>query len=128
MIFLASSNGHALLSAAAESKAGLRSRMFDPAMVLFPKLLPAQIIRRSQIIRKRRGRSRFLQPVSRRAGLGRQRAQRFFLAALGARSYLRSPFKEQRMPSPTPHEALIYLMVITSASDRDMTDVQLPRI
>lgn len=35
---------------------------------------------------------------------------------------------EQRMPSPTPHEALIYLMVITSASDRDMTDVELARI
>ncbi|AZO59799.1 MAG: Tellurite resistance protein TerB [Mesorhizobium sp.] len=28
----------------------------------------------------------------------------------------------------TPHEALIYLMVITSASDRDMTDVELARI
>ncbi|TIX95702.1 MAG: Tellurite resistance protein TerB, partial [Mesorhizobium sp.] len=27
-----------------------------------------------------------------------------------------------------PHEALIYLMVITSASDRDMTDVELARI
>ncbi|BAV49949.1 hypothetical protein MesoLj113a_75720 [Mesorhizobium sp. 113-1-2] len=32
------------------------------------------------------------------------------------------------MSSPTPHEALIYLMVITSASDRDMTDVELARI
>jgi tellurite resistance protein len=32
------------------------------------------------------------------------------------------------MPLPTPHEALIYLMVITSASDRDMTDVELARI
>ena len=32
------------------------------------------------------------------------------------------------MPSPTPHEALIYLMVITSASDCDMTDVELARI
>ncbi|OHV77655.1 tellurite resistance TerB family protein [Mesorhizobium sp. ORS 3428] len=32
------------------------------------------------------------------------------------------------MPSLTPHEALIYLMVITSASDRDMTDVELGRI
>jgi tellurite resistance protein len=32
------------------------------------------------------------------------------------------------MPSTTPHEALIYLMVITSASDRDMTDVELARI
>ncbi|MDX8468171.1 tellurite resistance TerB family protein [Mesorhizobium sp. VK23B] len=32
------------------------------------------------------------------------------------------------MPSLTPHEALIYLMVITSASDRDMTDVELARI
>ncbi|AZN97833.1 Tellurite resistance protein TerB [Mesorhizobium sp. M9A.F.Ca.ET.002.03.1.2] len=28
----------------------------------------------------------------------------------------------------SPHEALIYLMVITSASDRDMTDVELARI
>lgn len=32
------------------------------------------------------------------------------------------------MPTPTTHEALIYLMVITSASDRDMTDVELARI
>ena len=32
------------------------------------------------------------------------------------------------MPSTTPHEALIYLMVITSASDRDMTNVELARI
>ncbi|WP_432285054.1 tellurite resistance TerB family protein [Aminobacter sp. BA135] len=32
------------------------------------------------------------------------------------------------MPLPTAHEALIYLMVITSASDRDMTDVELARI
>ncbi|MBZ9659723.1 tellurite resistance TerB family protein [Mesorhizobium sp. ESP-6-4] len=32
------------------------------------------------------------------------------------------------MPSLTPHEALIHLMVITSASDRDMTDVELQRI
>jgi hypothetical protein len=32
------------------------------------------------------------------------------------------------MSLPTPHEALIYLMVITSASDRDMTDVELQRI
>ncbi|TIV57746.1 MAG: Tellurite resistance protein TerB, partial [Mesorhizobium sp.] len=28
------------------------------------------------------------------------------------------------MPLLTPHEALIHLMVITSASDRDMTDVE----
>ncbi|MER9799262.1 tellurite resistance TerB family protein [Mesorhizobium sp. M0142] len=28
----------------------------------------------------------------------------------------------------SPHEAMIYLMVITSASDRDMTDVELARI
>lgn len=32
------------------------------------------------------------------------------------------------MPLPTPHEAIIYLMVITSASDRDMTDAELERI
>lgn len=32
------------------------------------------------------------------------------------------------MPAPTTQEALIYLMVITSASDRDMTDVELARI
>ena len=32
------------------------------------------------------------------------------------------------MPLPSAHEALIYLMVITSASDRDMTDVELARI
>lgn len=29
---------------------------------------------------------------------------------------------------PTAHEALIYLMVVTSASDRDMTNVELARI
>ena len=32
------------------------------------------------------------------------------------------------MPLPTVHEAIIYLMVITSASDREMTDVELARI
>lgn len=32
------------------------------------------------------------------------------------------------MKKPTAHEALIYLMVVTSASDRDMTDVELGRI
>ena len=32
------------------------------------------------------------------------------------------------MALPTAHEALIYLMVVTSASDRDMTDVELARI
>ncbi len=32
------------------------------------------------------------------------------------------------MPLPTVHEAIINLMVITSASDRDMTDVELARI
>ncbi|MGI6850898.1 tellurite resistance TerB family protein [Mesorhizobium sp. 1B3] len=32
------------------------------------------------------------------------------------------------MPAPTVHEAMIYLMVITSASDRDMTDDELARI
>ena len=32
------------------------------------------------------------------------------------------------MPLPTPHEALIYLMVITSAADREMTDVEMARI
>ena len=32
------------------------------------------------------------------------------------------------MTLPTAHEALIYLMVVTSASDRDMTDVELARI
>ena len=32
------------------------------------------------------------------------------------------------MPLPTAHEALIYLMVTTSAADRDMTDVELARI
>ncbi|MBX3570035.1 MAG: tellurite resistance TerB family protein [Rhizobiaceae bacterium] len=32
------------------------------------------------------------------------------------------------MPRPTAHEALIYLMVMTSASDREMTDVELARI
>ncbi|MER8951276.1 tellurite resistance TerB family protein [Mesorhizobium sp. M0833] len=30
--------------------------------------------------------------------------------------------------SLSPHEAMIYLMVITSASDRDMTDIELARI
>jgi tellurite resistance protein len=32
------------------------------------------------------------------------------------------------MAKPTTHEALIHLMVITSASDRDMTDLELARI
>ncbi len=32
------------------------------------------------------------------------------------------------MTTPTPHEALIYLMVIMSASDRDMRDEELARI
>lgn len=32
------------------------------------------------------------------------------------------------MARPTAHEGLIYLMVITSASDRDMTDPELGRI
>ncbi len=32
------------------------------------------------------------------------------------------------MPAPTAHEAMIYLMVITSASDREMTDEELARI
>lgn len=32
------------------------------------------------------------------------------------------------MPAPTVQEAIIYLMVITSASDRDMTDDELARI
>lgn len=32
------------------------------------------------------------------------------------------------MALPSAHEALIYLMVVTSASDRDMTDVELARI
>ena len=32
------------------------------------------------------------------------------------------------MSLPDPHEALIYLMVITSAADRDMTDVEMARI
>lgn len=32
------------------------------------------------------------------------------------------------MPNPTTHEALIYLMVVCSASDRDMSDPELGRI
>jgi len=32
------------------------------------------------------------------------------------------------MASPSVHEALVYLMVVTSASDRDMTDSELARI
>jgi len=32
------------------------------------------------------------------------------------------------MSLPSPHEALIYLMVITSAVDREMTDVEMARI
>lgn len=32
------------------------------------------------------------------------------------------------MARPTAHEALIYLMVVTSASDREMTDFELARI
>jgi hypothetical protein len=36
--------------------------------------------------------------------------------------------KEAHLPKPTIHEALIYLMVVTSASDREMTDVELAHI
>lgn len=32
------------------------------------------------------------------------------------------------MPKPTTHEALIYLMVVTSASDREMNDAELAHI
>ena len=32
------------------------------------------------------------------------------------------------MSLPSPHEALIYLMVITSAADREMTDLEMARI
>lgn len=32
------------------------------------------------------------------------------------------------MSAPTTHEAMIYLMVVTSAADRDMTDIELARI
>jgi len=32
------------------------------------------------------------------------------------------------MPKPSTHEALIYLMVVTSASDREMTDEELAHI
>ncbi len=32
------------------------------------------------------------------------------------------------MPGPSAHEAMIYLMVVTSAADRDMTDDELARI
>lgn len=32
------------------------------------------------------------------------------------------------MATPGPHETMIYLMVVTSAADRDMTDAELARI
>lgn len=32
------------------------------------------------------------------------------------------------LPKPTTHEALIYLMVVTSAADRDMSDAELAHI
>jgi hypothetical protein len=35
---------------------------------------------------------------------------------------------EVAMSLPSPHEALIYLMVITSAADREMTDLEMARI
>lgn len=35
---------------------------------------------------------------------------------------------EVRLQQLSPHEAIIYLMVITSAADREMTDVELARI
>jgi tellurite resistance protein len=35
---------------------------------------------------------------------------------------------EQNMSKPTPQEAMVYLMVIMSASDRDMGDEELARI
>jgi len=62
--------------------------MFDPAMVLFSNLLPAH---GSKQTGPEQG---VFKPVSRRAWPERQRLQRFFLAALGPHSYLRSPFKE----------------------------------
>src|SRR5690349_15947054 len=36
--------------------------------------------------------------------------------------------KEAHLAKPTIHEALIYLMVVTSAADREMTDVELAHI
>jgi tellurite resistance protein len=53
----------------------------------------------------------------------------FFLAGLRPAFYL-SAIAPARTPMarPSTHEALIYLMVITSASDRDMLDVELARI
>jgi hypothetical protein len=64
-----------------------------------------------------------------RRGIERQRGGRNSLR-IGdpAPKYARAFAAEKPMPSPTAHEALIYLMVVTSASDRDMTDVELTRI
>src|SRR5438552_5407630 len=44
----------------------------------------------------------------------------------GSRSPALHP--EVAMSQPSPHEALIYLMVITSAADREMTDLEMARI
>src|SRR5687768_18038494 len=65
-----------------------------------------------------------------RACPARQRCVTFRLAVQLPSSYSRQSPKRrnQHMARPTPHEALIYLMVVTSASDRDMTDVELQRI
>lgn len=43
-------------------------------------------------------------------------------------AYVRLEPDGENMPLPTPEEALIYLMVMSSASDRDMSDPELGRI
>lgn len=52
----------------------------------------------------------------------------FFVANRPVVSYYTASIGEKEMKKPSAQEALIYLMVVTSASDRDMTDVELARI
>jgi tellurite resistance protein len=52
----------------------------------------------------------------------------FSLRQVGALPTLDRRGAEVMMKKPSAHEAMIYMMVITSASDRDMTDDELARI
>src|SRR5690606_9218838 len=60
---------------------------------------------------------------------GRQSRHEFFVAGGRYPAYLRGLKKGCRMDqTPSTQEALIYLMVIMSASDREMSDAGLARI
>jgi tellurite resistance protein len=54
--------------------------------------------------------------------------QAFFHCGDGAGFLGIRGMRDKDMAKPTAHDALIYLMVVTSAADRDMTDIELARI